>query len=178
MERENRANPWHRSAMAPSTHKELPHTVKLVTIWLLVTLAVFLGIKAWEHQSAQARIELHEGRIVLQRGPDGHFHWRGRINGIEADFLVDTGASGTVLPRRLAEQAGLQLEAPVRTHTAGGVVEGHMARADLELMGGVRAERLPVMVLPDLSKPLLGMDLLAKLRFVQQGGTLSIERPH
>jgi aspartyl protease family protein len=164
--------------MAPSTHKELPHTVKLVTIWLLVTLAVFLGIKAWEHQSAQARIELHEGRIVLQRGPDGHFHWRGRINGIEADFLVDTGASGTVLPRRLAEQAGLQLEAPVRTHTAGGVVEGHMARADLELMGGVRAERLPVMVLPDLSKPLLGMDLLAKLRFVQQGGTLSIERPH
>lgn len=158
--------------------KELPHSAKLVTIWLLVTLIVFLGFKAWEHRQQQSQIALHEGRIVLQRGSDGHFHWRGRINGVEADFLVDTGATGTAIPQALAERAALRAEAPIRSKTAGGMVEGYLARADLELAGGVRAERLPVTVLPELHAPLLGMDVLSKLRFVQQGGQLSIEAPH
>lgn len=160
-----------------ATPKELPHTLKIATLWLLLMLLLFLGFQAWEHRRQQARIELHEGRIVLTRGPDGHFHWRGRVNGVEADFLVDTGATGTALPQALAERAGLKPEGRLRSNTAGGVVEGTLARATIELAGGVRAERLPVMVLPDLAGPLLGMDLLSRLRFVQQDGQLSIEAP-
>lgn len=159
------------------SHKELPSTLKLVTVWSLIILAVFLGFKAWEHQGQQRRIELHEGRILLNRSSDGHFHWPGRINGIAVDFLVDTGASSTALPLGLARQAGLQPEGEVRSHTAGGVVQGWRGRATIELQGGVRAERLSVTVLPELGAPLLGMDLLSKLRFVQQDGVLSIEAP-
>ena len=158
-------------------HKEMPHSLKLVTIWLLVTLAVFLGFKAWEHHQAQSQVELHKGRILLQRGPDGHFHWRGQINGVTADFLVDTGASSTALPQSLAERAGLKPEGEIRSHTAGGVARGYLARADIELQGGLRAERLQVAVLPDLGAPLLGMDLLSKLRFSQGDGVLTIEAP-
>ncbi|QPF71928.1 clan AA aspartic protease [Roseateles sp. DAIF2] len=156
---------------------QLPHSLKLVTIWLLVTGAVFLGFKAWEHRQAQSRIELHQGRIVLQRGADGHFHWPGRINGVAVDFLVDTGASSTALPQELAERAGLKALGAVRSHTAGGVAQGWMARADVELQGGVRAQQLPVTVLPQLGAPLLGMDLLSKLRFTQGDGRLTIEAP-
>lgn len=46
---------------------------------------------------------------------------------MEADFLVDTGASGTALPEALARQAGLQPEGEVRSHTAGGVVQAGAA---------------------------------------------------
>ena len=59
--------------------------------------------------------------------------------------------------------------------TAGGVVRGWVARADIELDGGVTAQRLRVTVLPRLDGPLLGMDVLSKMRFSQQGGVLRFE---
>lgn len=166
-----------KPAAAPVPHKELPHTLKLVTIWLLVTLVVFLGIKAWERHRESSRFQLAGQTIVLTRSPDGHFHWPGRVGSIEVDFLVDTGATVTALPQRLAEQAGLTPLGAVRTQTAAGTTRGFVARADIALDGGVRADRLPVTVLPDLAAPLLGMDVLGRLHFSQKPGELRIEPP-
>lgn len=155
-------------------NKELPHGLKLLTIWLLILLVVFMGFKAWEHSQAQSMISVEGGAIVLKRGPDGHFHWPGEVNGVRVDFLVDTGATSTALPQALAEQAGLIAEAGVSSNTAAGVARGYRARADIALQGGVQAERLAVTVLPALGSPLLGMDILAKLDFKQQDGALHI----
>lgn len=155
--------------------KELPHTFKLITIWLLVMLVLFLGFKAWEQQRERSRFRLADRAIVLARAPDGHFHWPGRVNGEAVDFLVDTGATSTALPQALAERAGLTPLGPVQAQTAGGATRGYIARIDLELDGGVRVQRLPVTVLPNLSGPLLGMDVLSRLHFSQQAGELRIE---
>ncbi|MFG6467633.1 retropepsin-like aspartic protease family protein [Roseateles sp. BYS87W] len=155
--------------------KELPHTFKLLTIWLVVMLGVFLAFKAWEREREASRFQLAGQTVVLARAPDGHFHWPGRVNGIAVDFLVDTGASSTALPQALAEQAGLAPLGSVRTQTAGGAVRGFVARADVTLQGGVQAARLPVTVLPDLAAPLLGMDVLGRLHFSQKPGELRIE---
>lgn len=155
-------------------NNELPHNFKLLTIWLLILLAVFLGFKAWEHQRSQSLITLDGAEITLSRGPDGHFHWPGAVNGVAVDFLVDTGATGTALPQALAERAGLVAEARVSSHTAAGVAQGYRARADISLQGGVQAERLAVTVLPALGAPLLGMDILSKLDFRQADGKLHI----
>jgi len=157
-----------------SDNAELPSHFKLATLWLLLFLAVFLGFKAWEHQQQQSRITINAGEIRLQRGPDGHFHWPGRVNGIAVDFLIDTGATRSALPQALAEQAGLVSEGLVASNTAGGMAQGYKARATLELQGGVKAERLSVTVLPALDAPLLGMDMLSKLSFTQEDGRLLI----
>jgi hypothetical protein len=77
--------------------------------------------------------------------------------------------------RAEAEQLQLEPEAQVRSSTAGGVVQGYVARVDIELEGGVHVRRLPVTVLPALERPLLGMDILSKMRFSQQSGVLRIE---
>ena len=61
--------------------------------------------------------------------------------------------------------------------TAGGRVHGILARADIDLDGGVAAQRLPVAVLPGLGAPLLGMDVLGRLRFSQSEGVLRLETP-
>ncbi|MDH4059243.1 MAG: retroviral-like aspartic protease family protein, partial [Aquincola sp.] len=106
-----------------------------------------------------------------------HFHWPGRVNGTAVEFLVDTGATSTALPQALAERVGLSLEGSVRSSTAGGVVSGQVARADVLLEGGVRADRLRVTVLPRLSAPLLGMDVISKLRLTQSDGVLTLEVP-
>ena len=157
----------------------MPQGLKLVTVWLLIGTAVFLAVQAMQRQSERARFSFDaaSGRVELQRASDGHFHWPGAVNGIAVDFMVDTGATGTALPLALAERAGLALEGAVRSSTAGGVVSGQWARADIALQGGVEAKNLRVTVLPRLQAPLLGMDVISKLRLVQSDGVLTLEVP-
>ncbi|KQW46262.1 hypothetical protein ASD88_07555 [Pelomonas sp. Root662] len=145
-----------------------------MTVWLLVGLVIFLGIKAWERHREASRFQLAGEVIVLTRAGDGHFHWPGRVDGIEVDFLVDTGATATALPQSLAERAGLKPLGAVRAQTAAGATRGFVARADVALEGGVRADKLMVTVLPDLAAPLLGMDVLGRLHFSQKPGELRI----
>ena len=56
-------------------------------------------------------------------------------------------------------------------------MHGRIARADVALQGGVNAERLRVAVLPKLESPLLGMDIISKLRLSQAGGVMTLELP-
>jgi aspartyl protease family protein len=157
------------------SQQDLPHTLKLMTVWLVIGLALFLGFKHWEREREASRFQLAGEVIVLTRADDGHFHWPGRVGSIEVDFLVDTGATSTALPQQLAERAGLKPLGAVQTHTAGGAARGFLARADVALDGGVRADKLPVMVLPNQGAPLLGMDVLGRLHFSQKPGELRIE---
>lgn len=154
-------------------------SLKLTTVWLLIGTVLFLAVQAMQHRAERSRFSFDaaSGRIELKRAPDGHFHWPGRVNGVAVDFLVDTGATTTALPLALAEEAGLTLEGTLRSSTAGGVVDGRIARADITLQGGVAAERLRVAVLPRLGSPLLGMDVISKLRLSQHDGVLTLERP-
>lgn len=154
---------------------ELPRALKHATVWLLLGTGVFVGVQAWQRQQQQSRVTLDGAVIELKRGPDGHFHWPGQVNGVAVEFLVDTGATRTALPEALASAAGLVAERQVRSNTANGSVTGWVARADLQLQGGLHAERLPVTVLPALASPLLGMDVLGRLQFSQAGGVLRLQ---
>jgi aspartyl protease family protein len=154
---------------------DFPRWLKPVTAWLLLGTVLFLGIQAWQAQERRTRFTVDGTAIEIRRSPDGHFHWPGRVNGRTVDFLVDTGATRTALPPQLAD--GLPRLGRVGAQTAGGVVEAEVVRIELQLDGGVTAEQLPVMVLPDLKTPLLGMDVLGRLRFSQEPGVLRVVAP-
>ena len=154
---------------------DLPAWLKHATVWLLLALAVFLGVQAWQAHERATRFVLDGGTLELRRSPDGHYHWPGRVSGREVEFLVDTGATGTALPAALARALGLPALGSMRSSTAGGLVTGSVVVGDLELSGGVRIERLQMAALPNLDKPLLGMDVLGRLRWQQSQGVLRIE---
>ena len=155
---------------------ELPRSLKLVTVWLLVGAVVFVAIQWWQHQARQTRFQVSGGTLEIRRGDDGHYHWPGRVNGRAVDFLIDTGATGTAIPARLADVLRLESIGSVRSNTAGGVVTGQLVRADIELQGGLKIDRLRIVVLPGLGdNPLLGMDVLGKLHWQQRDGVLRIE---
>ncbi|MBK6469918.1 MAG: clan AA aspartic protease [Betaproteobacteria bacterium] len=154
---------------------ELPGWLKHTTVWLLLAVGLFLGVQAWQRQATQARIEVMGGVVEIRRSADGHYHWPGSVGGQPVDFLVDTGATGTAIPAALARQLGLPVVGRARSNTAGGVVDAEIVQGDLLLQGGVRAERLRMTALPDLHAPLLGMDVLGKLRWQQQQGVLRFE---
>ena len=157
--------------------KEFPTTLKHITLWALLGTAVFLAVQAWQAQQRQSQFSAEGGVIELRRGADGHFHWPGAVNGVAVEFLVDTGATRSALPLPLARAAGLRAESAVQSSTAGGTVQGWSGRADLQLQGGVRVQRMPLTVLPALGSPLLGMDVLGKLRFSQADGVLRLRPP-
>jgi aspartyl protease family protein len=153
---------------------EFPRALKHTTLWLLLGTAVFLAVQAWQARQRQSLFSIEGGVIELRRGSDGHFHWPGQVNGVALEFLVDTGATHSALPQALAEAAGLTPEARVQSSTAGGTVNGWVGRGTLRLQGGVRVDRLAITVLPALGSPLLGMDVLGRLRFSQDGGVLRV----
>jgi aspartyl protease family protein len=154
---------------------ELPRTLRFATVWLLLGALVFVGFEWRAHEAQKTSFSIHGGVIEIRRGSDGHYHWPGTLNGRAVDFLVDTGASGVAIPADLGRDLKLQAEGTVRSSTAGGWVTGQVFRADLTLDGGVRADRLPIVALPDLDGPLLGMDVLGRLRWQQRDGALRVD---
>jgi aspartyl protease family protein len=171
---------------------DLPGWLKPTTVWLVLAAAVFLGVQAWQKQQQTSQFVVNGSTVEIQRAGDGHYHWPGAIGrprgdsgggGSEAqvqtqvqiDFLVDTGATSTAIPLALARQLGLQEVGQVQSHTAGGVVTGRVVLADVSLNGGVQVQRMRLTALPDLQAPLLGMDVLGKLRLSQQQGVLRVE---
>ena len=156
--------------------RELPRGIKVVTVWLLLGLVLFLGVQWWQARERETRFHADGGVVEIRRGGDGHYHWPGRINGHEVDFLVDTGATGSALSSALARQLGLASLGPAQSNTAGGLASGEWVRADVVLHGGVSARSLRMVALPGLGdRPLLGMDVLARLRWQQADGRLRIE---
>lgn len=154
---------------------ELPGWVKHGTVWLLLAVGLFMGVQAWLARQAATRFVVDGGTVEIRRAADGHYHWPGRIGDRSVEFLVDTGASGTAIPASLASDLGLPTLGRVRSQTAGGVVTGTVVVGDLELQGGVSAERLRMVALPGLAAPLLGMDVLGRLRWQQGEGLLRID---
>ena len=155
--------------------QELPAWLKHTTVWLLLGLMVFLGVQAWQARERQTRFSFDGQTVEIRRSADGHYHWVGRLAGREVEFLVDTGATSTAIPARLADELGLATVGLVQSATAGGVVQGRQVIADLELDGGLRAERLRITALPQLHAPLLGMDVLGRLPLQQANNVLRVE---
>jgi len=153
---------------------ELPRTLKLATVWLVLGALVFLGVQWRQHEARKASFSAVGDVVEIRRADDGHYHWPGTLNGRRVEFLVDTGATGVAIPSALAQALGLRSEGSVRSSTAGGEVRGEVVRADLELDGGVRVERLRLVALPGLESPLLGMDVLGRLHWQQRDGALRV----
>jgi aspartyl protease family protein len=159
---------------------DLPGWLKHSTVWLLLAAGVFLAVQAWQREQHTSQFVMNAGTLEIKRAADGHYHWPGQLAGptskTPVDFLVDTGATSTAIPLALARELGLQEVGRVQSNTAGGVVEGRVVLVDLVLSGGVQAQRLRVAALPDLQAPLLGMDVLGRLRWSQEQGVMRVER--
>lgn len=154
---------------------DIPRKLVFASIWLLLGLGLFLGVQAWQREQQAARFSTDGGVVEIRRAPDGHYHWPGTLNGKPVEFLIDTGATASVIPTSLARELDLPSIGTMRSNTAGGVVSGAVVVADLDLQGGLRVARMRMGALPALTSPLLGMDVLGRLRIEQHDGVLRID---
>lgn len=107
------------------------------------------------------------GETRLGLAPDGHFWLRASINGVPANFLVDTGATVTAVSSGLAAEAGLEPRRgglPVTISTANGPVAAQIATAEEFRFGNIAASGLDVVITPTLGETnVVGMNLLSRL---------------
>ncbi|MCJ2186089.1 retropepsin-like aspartic protease family protein [Novosphingobium beihaiensis] len=125
-------------------------------------------------------VEGRETRVPMQ--PDGHFWIRARVNGLERDFLVDTGATLTAISSETARHADLRanpLRRSVMMRTANGTIRAEVATIDELRMGNIVARELDAVVAPGLGDAnVIGMNLLSRLASWRVENNTLILVPH
>ena len=115
--------------------------------------------------------------VVLSESADGHFYVIGNANGSPVRFLIDTGASETVLSPSDAKRIGIDTEALSFTHpyeTANGIGQGAAFTLRSLSIGPIELSNVPVSInQAEMNTSLLGMSFLRRLRsFEFQGRRL------
>ena len=123
------------------------------------------------------------GTVVLRREPrSGQFETTGLVNGVDAGFLVDTGASFVVLPYRDAERLGYSeddLNYVMQVSTANGTTFVAPIRLNAIKVGDIVVNdvRAAVSKPGELEKGLLGMSFLDQLSsYSVSGDVMTLER--
>jgi aspartyl protease family protein len=117
-----------------------------------------LGLPAQVVEGGETRVRL---------SPDGHYWLEAQLNGVPANFLVDTGATVTAVSQEVADRAGLTARTggiPVRITTANGSINAQISTADTLSFGNVEASGIDVVIAPNLGQTnVLGMNVLSRL---------------
>lgn len=105
------------------------------------------------------------GDLVILRSQDGHFYTTGRINGQEAHFMVDTGASLVSVSEAFARKALIRGGVPTTFKTANGERPGRVVDGVGVSIGPVSVSNVRVGVGlsgGDENAVLLGQSFLSK----------------
>lgn len=151
--------------------------IKMFAAWVLIFLAAFVAftlkddfIDLGKRVVAQSRgeiIAVQDGEeLRIRQSLDGHYWVVATLNGEEARFLVDSGATVTSISSETARQAGIAptdgLRAAVRT--ANGVVQVQRARVESLKLGSIERRNFPVHVHDGFDGVnVLGMNFLSSL---------------
>lgn len=160
----------------------LGYVARNLAVWLFVILCLMAGYQyRYELQDIASRVTAglipgsplsavgEDGRTVVSLGKraDGHFGVRATVDGTTVHFLVDTGATGTMLSQTDARAAGIDtvsLTYAVPIMTASGPARAARAGISTLSVGAIERHDMTVMIAESgLTQSLLGMDFLGSL---------------
>ncbi len=159
------------------------NAVRSMAIWAAIALLLMGGYQyRYELQDVASRLTAglipgspialrdDDGRaaVMLDRLRSGHFEVRAEVEGQPIQFLIDTGATSTVLTSADAGRIGLDpaaLRYDVTVMTANGAARAARATVDEIRVGEITRRRLPVLVSESgaLDRSLLGMNFIGTL---------------
>ncbi|HEX7027092.1 MAG TPA: TIGR02281 family clan AA aspartic protease [Gammaproteobacteria bacterium] len=118
-------------------------------------------------------------QVILTRNRYGHYVSPGYINGEEAVFFLDTGATDVVIPAEIADKYGLKRGPAYQASTANGIVTVYATKLDLIELGPLQLRNIRASINPhmDGEEILLGMSFLKHLELTQRKDQLIIRAP-
>ncbi|MEK9826141.1 MAG: retropepsin-like aspartic protease [Methylotenera sp.] len=147
-----------------------------ITIWLCLAGVIFYLADNIHNPNKIATLG-NSNEVVLKRGVDGHYRTEALINGEKVNVLVDTGATGVAISKRVADKLRLESINAIRTNTANGESIGYMVRLKSVKVGGVEARNVSAMIAPGLDGDvLLGMSFLGRMDVRLYKGEMTIKQ--
>lgn len=120
-----------------------------------------------------------QSAVLLQKQGSGHFVATGLINDYPVEFMIDTGATLTVIPGGIARQMGLDNGSEMMVNTANGPAKGYRTTLNSIRLGELTVTQVPALILPDMAQGsyvLLGMSFLGAFDMATQENTLVIRQ--
>lgn len=154
----------------------------LLLAWVLGLGLLTLVFGVWEEKKynpnarPEGTVDGNRRQVVLQRNRSGHYVATGSINGEQAVFLLDTGATDVVISQDLAQQAGLQAGATQYAQTANGRIQVRATKVEQLTLGPISLRDVRASINPAMSGEtvLLGMSALQQVEFTQRGDQLTL----
>lgn len=117
--------------------------------------------------------------LVVQRDRSGHYVVPGTVNGVEVEFLLDTGATDVAIPPALAERLNLRRGPEVEIRTASDIIPGYLVTLDEVSIGPLALTRVRGSVSERSigDDVLLGMSFLRHFELSQRGRSLTLRAP-
>ncbi len=168
----------------------LNETVRFAAIWVAIFgVAIVLlsfreeGKAVWTRVSSELlgtdKQMVSGDTLILKRGDDGHYWVKAYVNGREAGFLVDSGATTTGMTLSDAEAAGVDVSGfglTVAVNTANGIVEARRTSVDKLVVGSIVTTDFPIIVAEEFGDTnVLGMNFLSRLQsWKVEGDTMTL----
>lgn len=106
--------------------------------------------------------------MIIKAQAGGHFFVDGKINGQQLRFLIDTGATTVSLPASMQKTANLICGRYVMVNTANGKSKNCLTTVAELRFGDYTIKNIVATLAPNLTQPLLGMNILSRFR-IEQG---------
>lgn len=116
--------------------------------------------------------------LVIGQGSGGHYFIEGSVNDSYLNFVIDTGATVVALPLATAASAGVKCEGKAMMQTGNGVAQACTATIQKLKFGHFTLHYVQAVVAPNLSQPLLGMNVLKQFRVEQDNGQMRLSRKY
>lgn len=110
--------------------------------------------------------------FIIKQSRNGYYFLDGAINDKALTFVIDTGASFVSIPTPVAREAQISCKDEVDMQTANGLIKGCIATIKKLNFGPFVIENAMTVIAPNLSQPLLGMNVLQQLKIVQEKGEM------
>ena len=105
--------------------------------------------------------------MIIKAQAGGHFFVDGKINGHQVQFLIDTGATTVSLPASMQKNAKLTCKQDVMVDTANGKSKNCVTTVAELRFGNYTINNIVATLAPNLTQPLLGMNVLSRYRIEQ-----------
>lgn len=128
-----------------------------------------------ESETEQDKDKKQPGEVLtLKQNVGGHYATDASVDGKPLNFVVDTGASFVSLPESVAHDAQIYCDDKIGMVTANGVTDGCTAKIKKLQFGPFLVQDVSAVIVPNLSQPLLGMNVLQLFKIGQEHGEMHI----
>lgn len=157
----------------------------MMLMWLVLLALLSSYFWFWQesernpNQRVANRISMDGSKeVILERNRYGHYVATGEINGMEVEFMLDTGASDIAIPINVANRLGLKRGAVMTYQTAKGPAQLYMTRLNSVALGNIELVNVRGSINPNVREDsvLLGMAFLKHIEFTQKGDTLTLRQ--